>query len=40
VILWAIIAKNQKADLTKAEKNVIATVLGRYKRLLEEGRIQ
>jgi hypothetical protein len=40
VILWAIVAKNEKSDLTKAEKNAIATVLGRYKRLLEEGRIR
>jgi hypothetical protein len=40
VILWAIVAKNQKADLTKAERNAIATVLGRYRRLLEEGRIR
>ncbi len=40
VILWGIVAKTQKADLTKAEKNVIAAVIERYQRLLDKGGIR
>jgi len=40
VLLWAIIAKGQYADLTKADRNTIAKQIDRYKRLLEQGVIR
>jgi hypothetical protein len=40
VILWAIIAKGQAEDLTKADCNAIAKQIGRLKTLLDQGAIR
>jgi hypothetical protein len=40
VLLMAILAKSDKSDLTKADKNALAQVISRIKHLLERGAIQ
>ncbi len=40
VILWAIVAKGQSADLRAADRNAIAKQIGRFKRLLDQGVIR
>jgi hypothetical protein len=40
VILWAIIDKGEKADLTKAQCNAIGQQIARLKRLLDQGVIK
>jgi mRNA-degrading endonuclease RelE of RelBE toxin-antitoxin system len=40
VLLMAIIAKSAQADLTKADKNALAKVIGRLKKLLDQGLIR
>ena len=37
VLLWAIIAKSETDNLTKADRNAIAKQLGRLKHLLDQG---
>jgi hypothetical protein len=40
VLLMAVIAKHQQANLSKADRNALARVVGRLKRLLEQGDIR
>jgi hypothetical protein len=40
VVLWAVIDKVQKANLTKAQRNAIALQIARLRRLLDEGAIR
>lgn len=40
VLLMAILSKGEKADLSKADKNALATVIARLKSLLERGAIR
>ena len=40
VLLWAIIAKNQEGNLSKADRNAIAKEIRRLKHLLEQGIIR
>lgn len=40
IILWAVIAKSQMADLSKADRNAIAKQIQRLKTLLDRGDIQ
>jgi mRNA-degrading endonuclease RelE of RelBE toxin-antitoxin system len=40
VLLWAIIAKNERANLSKADRNALSQQIGRIRTLLAEGSIQ
>jgi hypothetical protein len=40
VVLWAVIDKVQKANLTKAQRNAIAAQIARLRRLLDQGAIR
>jgi hypothetical protein len=40
VLLWAVISKNQAADLTPADRNALAKGVARVKRLLDQGVIR
>jgi hypothetical protein len=40
VVLWAIIDKAQKANLTKAQRNGIVLQIARLRRLLDQGAIR
>lgn len=40
VTLMAIVAKGQRSDLSKADRNALAAEIGRLRRLLDQGVIQ
>jgi hypothetical protein len=40
IVLWAIVDKGQRANLTKAQRNGIALQIARLRRLLDQGAIR